>query len=131
LHNGNGQDKGKIKIKSGGGKNEKAELELHKHIVEEYEQTKKTEPVKMKSKKDLQKEIARLEHDLEKEKQEIIDDLSFAHFFGRLLPRALRIKLRLEKKLTPDDYFRHIARKHIRRRDERTLVDKIKEFIET
>lgn len=84
---------------------------------------------KMKNRKELQDEIARMENRLTEDKEDIKDNFRWTHLFGGIIPKALKIKDK-DKKMSFDDVVKHVARNHIGvvKKDE-TILDKIKKFI--
>jgi membrane protein len=80
---------------------------------------------KFKSLKELHGEIHEKERRLEEDKEEIVDTLMPSHMLASLVPKAWRATHHIKEKLSMDDYLRHIARRHITRKKEEGLVDRI------
>jgi hypothetical protein len=105
-----------------------SELELK--VMEKIEETRKPKLLKMKSRKELQHEIARLERRLAIDSQDIKDDFKWTHIFGGLIPRVLKVKHNREKKMDLDYVLKNMARRHITQvKEEETILDKIKKLI--
>jgi hypothetical protein len=68
-----------------------------------------TEPPKMRSRKELHAEIARLEKKLEKEKEEIRDNFRFSNIVIGILPEFMRVQLPEGKNLTLGNYLSSLA----------------------
>lgn len=108
-----------------------------KHYIDKTEDNKKDNRVKgtqhkyskMKNRKELQDEIARMENRLIEDKEDIKDNFRWTHLFGGVIPRVLKIKDK-EKKMSFDDVVKHVARNHIGPvKKEESLIDKIKRLI--
>lgn len=84
---------------------------------------------KMKSRKELQDEIAKLELRLENDKDDIKDTFTPSTIFSFMLPKKLR-KTHAETKMDLDTYLRIMAGEHITSaKKEPTIMDKIKKLI--
>lgn len=141
--NGNGHSKDHyvynkdyhLKLSKNGHKkgNEKmSELDLK--VMQKIEETKKPKLLKMKSRKELQHEIARLERRLAIDAKDIKDDFKWYNLFGPIIPRALRLraaKASSNEQVTFDDMLKTVARAHIKpvMTHEETILDKIKKLI--
>jgi membrane protein len=119
-HKGNG---------NGHAKDAKAEIKLHEELIR-YEQKKEMDNKthKVGSLKELRQMIDRKESRLESDKEGIVDNLKFSHILSGMIPKAFRVRRKLDQKLTVDDYLRHVAKRHIVTKEE-TFMDKVKEFL--
>jgi membrane protein len=88
-------------------------------------------PKTMKSVKEVEAEIARLELKLARDKKDIKDDLTFAHFLMGLIPGAFKLEQKTEKVTDIDKYMRKVAKNHITQSKitEKSWVDKILETL--
>jgi membrane protein len=80
---------------------------------------------KFASLKDLRDEISEKERRLVDDKEEIVDRLMPSHILASLVPKAWRATQHVKEKLSMDDYLRHIARRHITKKKEDGLMDRI------
>jgi membrane protein len=92
---------------------------------EKQEKEHKAIQKKFKSLKDLRNEIDQKERRLEDDKEDIVDRLMPSHILASLVPKAWRATQHVKEKLSMDDYLRHIARRHITRKKEEGLMDRI------
>jgi membrane protein len=121
--NANGHKKGNEKV---------SELDLK--VMEKIEETKKAPLLKMKNRKELQHEIARLERRLVIDAKDIKDDFRWYNLFSAVIPRAVRLKVakkHVNDGVTFDDVMKAVARKHITPiiPHEETILDKVKKLI--
>lgn len=104
--------------------------ELDLKVMEKIEETKKPKLSKMKNRKELQHEIARMERRLAIDGQDIKDDFKWTHIFGGLIPRALKLKHVKKHDMKLDDVLKGVARNHIGPvKTEESFLDKIKKLI--
>jgi membrane protein len=80
---------------------------------------------KFKSLKELRDEIGEKERRLEDDKEDIVDRLMPSHILASLVPKAWRATQHVKEKLSMDDYLRHVARRHITKKKEEGLMDRI------
>lgn len=74
-----------------------------------------SEPKTMKSVKEMDAEIARLELKLARDKKDIRDDLTFAHLLAGLIPGAFKAGKKTEHVIDIDKYIRKVAKENITR----------------
>jgi hypothetical protein len=108
---------------------EKAEKEIHEKLLKfEIEKKQLDKKNEFKSLEELRKTIRQKEQRLEEDKEGIIDNLTMHHILSGIIPKALRTKKRLNHRVTVDDYFKQVARRHIIRKED-TFIEKVKEFL--
>ncbi|MGZ3919456.1 MAG: YihY/virulence factor BrkB family protein [Bacteroidia bacterium] len=99
-------------------------------VMQKIEEAKKQGLVKLKSRKELQHEISRLERRLTLDEQDIKDDFKWAHIFHAFIPRSFKTKFTRENKLSFDEVLKGVARNHFAPpKKEETFLDKIKKLI--